>query len=1119
MGSCCSRPEIVPETQVEPKKFKNEQEVITKQISSTDPKSIKSQSKKSLGQNQKVVDENQKVVDEINVADDISNKSAKIKNSKTDLKSKSSQSITHVQRPDEINISKIKPFKDPKIVIIYPDTPDEVEEIPLKICYHNPESWKQLLSRLTGNDRLREMALAKTRLDFKNMKAVKKYFKDLPAKDEIEKAWMIYLWVTDNFEYDGIGLKNDTKGEQDPESILKLGKCVCEGYGTILRDICDAVGLKSEAISGQTKDLKYKYGDNFGVGHKWSAIKIDNYWYPCDPTWGAGNLDDDYNFVKKFNPYFFFTPPQFLLTDHFGETFKINEGKMTLEEFKYEPTFELKFHVLNLKLLSNVKGNITSACNPIVIEFFVPNDVIVSGALKTENQNKIENCVLVQKDSKNLKCAVIAILPENNTSFFLTISAKTVGSESSTEVAMFLLTCDDTKIINKIPKYYLNFEKDLECVSHYIQLLFVDQSPFTLEFSAPKKTLILPNLYKFKNESKLNDCVFVQRNAVNNNYAVIVIFPNQFETYSLEIFARYDSDEGSTYSFVGKFILICKITKTDQDTPKYQIEFDKGLKLLQPSSLIQKIDASPHVLEFSAPKNTLILPSLYKLNSQSELNNCVIVQRNSLKNKYALIIQFPDSSGTYSLEIFARYDSDEGSTYSFVGKFILICKITKTDQDTPKYQIEFDKGLKLLQPSSLIQKIDASPHVLEFSAPKNTLILPSLYKLNSQSELNNCVIVQRNAVNNNFAVIIFFPSQFETYLLKMFARYDSDEGSSYSFVGEFRLFCKITKTNKEIPKYMIEFQKNLKTLKPSSLLQFVDASPHVLELSAPKSIEILADIYTDNDIKIPDRCLIQRDSSNYNYAVITSFPEPKSTYKLNLFAKDSSQSSSSYPYAGELRLICDIQKENKAMPKMKIAFDLGLECLSHYSSIIYADKNPIEMEFNSPENVKFLMDLQDDNNQEIEGRKLLQKCPITNKLKLLISLPNESGKYFLRIFGKNNSTEKSFKFLGKFTLEKSSNFIYRDLGFPKIFSVDFDFYIYEPIDSTLKVAERYTFKVYVTGVKKVAVVIGSDWYYLDEDDEEDNVWIRDITIKNADTAEIVGCLTGKNPTIAQYKLV
>ena len=78
-----------------------------------------------------------------------------------------------------------------------------------KISLHKPENWKKLLSDLKGNQKLKEIAFAKTRLDFNNMRAVKKYFKELSIEKEIEKAWVIYLWVTSNFEYNGIGLKND----------------------------------------------------------------------------------------------------------------------------------------------------------------------------------------------------------------------------------------------------------------------------------------------------------------------------------------------------------------------------------------------------------------------------------------------------------------------------------------------------------------------------------------------------------------------------------------------------------------------------------------------------------------------------------------------------------------------------------------------------------------------------------------------------------------------------------------------------------------------------------------------------------------------------------------------
>ena len=133
---------------------------------------------------------------------------------------------------------------------VYPNIPDYPE---------NPENWIRIKFQLLSNRKLRELAFTKTRLDFNNMMSVKKYFKELNVETDMEKAWIIYLWVTNNFDCVRILDNNDDdEHEQDIEDILKTGKCEVQGYVRLYKELCKTVGVDFEALKKETKKINHK---------------------------------------------------------------------------------------------------------------------------------------------------------------------------------------------------------------------------------------------------------------------------------------------------------------------------------------------------------------------------------------------------------------------------------------------------------------------------------------------------------------------------------------------------------------------------------------------------------------------------------------------------------------------------------------------------------------------------------------------------------------------------------------------------------------------------------------------------------------------------------------------
>ena len=102
------------------------------------------------------------------------------------------------------------------------------------------------------------------------------------------------------------------------ETTFNRGKTIYSGYARLYKMICENLELKVETIEGFSKGYVFNLSDNNEdcQKHEWNAIEIDNEWYLVDPTWGAGYTTDEKTFIKKFNPYFFFTPPQEFVRNH-----------------------------------------------------------------------------------------------------------------------------------------------------------------------------------------------------------------------------------------------------------------------------------------------------------------------------------------------------------------------------------------------------------------------------------------------------------------------------------------------------------------------------------------------------------------------------------------------------------------------------------------------------------------------------------------------------------------------------------------------------------------------------------------------------------------------------------
>jgi hypothetical protein len=130
---------------------------------------------------------------------------------------------------------------------------------------------------------------------------------------------------------------------------LRKKKGVCGDYAILYDRLCELTGVPSEVIEGIAKNQPQDIGKMpFGVDHGWNAVKINNTWRLLDVTWGAGGVDDNGNFIRRFKPQYFFTPPDLFFLNHFPRASKWlltdkNDSTFALLPLYHQLTREIEF--------------------------------------------------------------------------------------------------------------------------------------------------------------------------------------------------------------------------------------------------------------------------------------------------------------------------------------------------------------------------------------------------------------------------------------------------------------------------------------------------------------------------------------------------------------------------------------------------------------------------------------------------------------------------------------------------------------------------------------------------------------------------------------------------------
>ena len=180
------------------------------------------------------------------------------------------------------------------------------------------------------------------------------------AGNDREKARLIYRWITKNISYDTHAFFKGTFGDMSADNVLKTRKGICDGYAQLFAALAQSMGLEAERVVGNSKGYGYTVGSKIEgpANHAWNAVNVDGVWQLVDCTWGAGYIDPNKEFVERFSDYYFLTPPDQFVYDHFPDDPQKQLLSPPISKQAYENLADVRplFFVAGLKLISHREG-------------------------------------------------------------------------------------------------------------------------------------------------------------------------------------------------------------------------------------------------------------------------------------------------------------------------------------------------------------------------------------------------------------------------------------------------------------------------------------------------------------------------------------------------------------------------------------------------------------------------------------------------------------------------------------------------------------------------------------------------------------------------------------------
>ncbi|CAF0974452.1 unnamed protein product [Didymodactylos carnosus] len=359
------------------------------------------------------------------------------------------------------------------------------------------------------------------------------YIKEFSSnKNTVDKAWIIFYWISQNISYDDASYFSGRIPTQATENVFQSKKAVCEGYACLFKKLCDEIGLKCEKISGYAKGYSYNPRKSAfdDVNHAWNVLQIDDHWYFIEATWGSGHIEKGKRFKKELDTHNFFCRPEHMIYKHLptDNKWQLLARPITMNEYLRLPNthsafFELGLEIVTPKYSQTVHLQSGKSYAELLVK--TPDDVELLGSLKDSLEGEdIEGAAQVYFDRQK-SLWICQFAPQRNGMHNITIFAKKKTSPGSFHGAIeFILDVKDLKTFNSYPHTWSHFyEYGLQIVApnnsrsavwpvgaSYCEILI--HSPENVLLSGDIKyddqTIEQGNLVQYDIEKRIWQCLF-----------------------------------------------------------------------------------------------------------------------------------------------------------------------------------------------------------------------------------------------------------------------------------------------------------------------------------------------------------------------------------------------------------------------------------------------------------------------------------------------------------------------------------------------------------------------------------------------------------------------------------
>jgi hypothetical protein len=226
------------------------------------------------------------------------------------------------------------------------------------------------------------------------------------AKTDIEKARAIFRWITARIHFDSSALESAAVQEVDASQVLKTRRTACMGYSETFYILGRAAGLEVERIAGLARACSTANDSlcNSPPNHEWNAVKINGKWMLLDCTWSTGYMESSTRFVKRYDDYYFCTPPEQFIFDHFpvDPDRQLLPKPMSCREYEQLVTLKPEFFKYGLELDTHRQSSI-KATGPVEIDLIARRDVVMLARLTCGKGEVSDSYTLVEKEGDHLK--------------------------------------------------------------------------------------------------------------------------------------------------------------------------------------------------------------------------------------------------------------------------------------------------------------------------------------------------------------------------------------------------------------------------------------------------------------------------------------------------------------------------------------------------------------------------------------------------------------------------------------------------------------------------------------------------------------------------------------------